>query len=100
MADLHEGKDYFNPRLTLNQYTTTIMVAFDNFLKKLLLWPNLMYLHFLIHKEWLWTFSPLSKSRNSAVKAAAWVSQWCPAKRLYAVTHAQSNNVDDFKLSI
>ena len=35
MADLHEGKDYFNPRLTLNQYTTTIMVAFDNFLKKI-----------------------------------------------------------------
>ena len=35
MADLHEGKDYFNPRSTLNQYTTTIMVAFDNFLKKI-----------------------------------------------------------------
>ena len=100
MADLHEGKDYFNPRSTLNQYTTTIMVAFDNFLKKITALTKLDVSALFITKEWLWTFSPLSKTRNSAVKAAAWVSQWCPAKRLYAVTHAQSNNVDDFKLSI
>ena len=75
------------------------MVAFDNFLKKLLLWANLIYLHFLLQKNDCELFH-LWVRVETVLKAAAWVSQWCLAKRLYAVTHAQSNNVDDFKLSI